>query len=167
MKHCVVLDSCFIIATADPADAYHVDALDIFNKLLRGTVDVTIIIPPIAIYEVIATLIRNGFTHKAVEKKIMYLLRVPKILTLSITETSAFRHSRKLLSPGAPADSLRTVDFMITCIGLDFEAQILTFDRRMLDKIKPIYPKIYYCSSVGDYPDETADFLNELQLLAP
>jgi predicted nucleic acid-binding protein len=167
MRHCVVLDSCFIIATADPADSYHTDAINIFNELLKEEVEVTIVIPPIALYEVIATLIRNGFTHNEVEEKIMYLLRVPKIITLSITETSAFRHSRKLLAEGSSSDNLRTADFMITCIGLDFEAQILTFDRRIWRKIKPIYPQIYYCSSVGDHADETSDFLNELELLAP
>lgn len=167
MKHCVVLDSCFVIATTDPDDAHHGDAINIFNELLKETTDVTIIIPPIALYEVISTLIRKGFTHDEVESKIMYLLRASKIITLSLTETSAFRHAEKLLSSGSPAQKLRTADYMIACVGLDFEAQILTFDRTMRNKLKSLYTQIYYCSSVDGRFDETSDFLNELELLTP
>jgi predicted nucleic acid-binding protein len=167
MKHCVALDSCFLIATTDPDDAHHADALNIFNELLKETTDVTIIVPPIALYETISTLIRNGFTHDEVEKKIMYLLRTSKIITISLTETSAFRHAEKLLSPGSPANSLRNADYMIACVGLDFEAQILTFDRKMRNRIKPAYSHIYYCSSADGKADETSDFLYDLQLLAP
>ncbi len=167
MKHCVVLDSCFVIATADPNDAHHDDAINIFSVLLQPETDVTIIIPPVALYEVISTLVRNGFTHDEVERKIMHLLKTQKIITLSLTETSAFRHAEKLLYEGSPALRLRNADYMIACVGLDFEAQILTFDRTMRNRIKPIYQRVYYCSSVDGRFDETSDFLNDLELLTP
>jgi len=167
MKHCIVLDSCFIIATADPNDAHHLDALDLFNVLLNPKTDVAIIIPPIALYEVISTLIRNGYSHTEVEVKIMNLLKAQKIITLSLTETSAFRHAEKLLYSGSPAMNLRNSDYMIACVGLDFEAQILTFDRTLRNRLKPLYTNIYYCSSVDGRYDETSDFLNELELLTP
>lgn len=166
MRHCVILDSCFLVAIIDETDAFHRDARNIYNKLERSA-NVSIIVPPIAIYEVIASLMRRGFSQDKVEENVLYLLREPRIITLSIAETSAFRHAKTLLSPGSPANSLRTADFMIACIGLDFEAQILTFDWKVWKKVKPIYSKIYYCSEVGGHPDETSDFLNELELLSP
>lgn len=166
MRHCGVTDSSFLVAVVNPDDTYHSDARDIFDQLLAEDLDVTVIVPPIAIYEVISVLARAGFDHGVIEEHIMKLLRIPKIITLSIAELSAFRHARTLLREGDQSGSLRTADFMIACIGLDFEAQILTFDRKVIDKVKSVYSKIYYCSSVGGYPDETSDFLEELKLLS-
>ena len=79
MKHNVVIDSCFLIASIDKRDTFHKDAYYLFNILLKKSVNVKIIISPIVIYEVIATLIRKGLSHRKVEGAIMTLLHIEKI----------------------------------------------------------------------------------------
>src|SRR3989344_2817753 len=167
MKHCVVEDSSFIVATIDKTDPFHKDALYIFKQLLSKTGKIKIIIPPLALYEVIVTLHRKGLSHKKIEQVVMNLLHIKDIIVLSITETSALKHCTRFLNQTNQATALRTADFMITCIGLDFEAQILTFDRKLRDKVKPVYPSTYYCSSVGGFVDETGDFLAEVNSCTP
>jgi predicted nucleic acid-binding protein len=165
MKHNVVIDSCFIIATIDEADAFHEDALYLFKILLNKTNSVKIIISPIVIYEVISNLIRKGLSYKRVEGSIMKLLHIEKIIMLSIAETSAFKHAKNILTKGDQSKSLRTSDFLITCIGIDFDAIILTFDKTAYSKIKTVYKKVYYCSENGNMIDETSDFLNQIGLI--
>lgn len=165
MKHTVILDSCFLIGTLDPTDAFHNDAMYIFNILLAKKVDVRIVIPPLVVYEVITTLIRKGIPFRKVQSSILKLLHVEKIMMLSIAETSAFKHAKKLLTPGSQANSLRTSDFLIICIGIDLDAIILSFDHKALGKIKPVYQRAYYCSSVGNHVEETSDFLHEFGLI--
>ena len=166
MKHCVVLDSCFLIATIDSGDQFNTDAIYVFKNLLSKKSDIKIIIPPIALYEVLAVLVRKGFSHKRAEGAILKLLHLDKVIALSITENNALKHSRNLLTAGNQATALTTADFMIAGIGIDFDAQILTFDRGVIRRVKPIYSKIYYCSSVGGFQDETGDFLADLQNLS-
>ncbi len=166
MKYTVIIDSCFIIATIDESDAFHEDATYIFRILLKKSSNVRIIVPPIALYEVISTLIRKGLNFRKVEGAVMRLLHIENIVMLSITEMSAFKHAKKVLTSGSSANSLRTADFLIICIGIDLDALILTFDKKALSKIKPAYSRIYYCSSVGKNSiDDTADFLHEIGLI--
>jgi predicted nucleic acid-binding protein len=166
MKHCVVEDSSFIVATIDKTDPFHKDALYIFKQILSKTGKVKIIVPPLALYEVIVTLHRKGLAHKKIEEVVMNLRHIKDIIVLSITETSALKHCTRFLNQTNQATALRTADFMITCIGLDFEAQILTFDQKLWARVKPMYSSVYYCSSVGNMQDETGDFLTELNLRA-
>ena len=58
---------------------------------------------------------------------------------------------------------LKTSDFVITSIGLDYDAQILTFDKMMRKRVGKAYPHIYYCSNRSGMKDETEQFLNDLQ----
>lgn len=161
-----MLDSCFLVATIDAGDRFNKDAVYLLRQLLHKKCDIKIIIPPIALYEVLAVLVRKGFSHKKAEGAILRLLHLDKVIALSISENTALKHSRSLLTTGSPTATLRTADFMITGIGLDFEAQILTFDRGLLTRVKSIYSKIYYCSSLGGCRDETGDFLADLQTLS-
>jgi len=165
MKHCVVTDSGFLIAVVDETDTFFKDAIFIFRKILAKKDKVKIVIPPLAMYELIVTLRRKGFTPRKVEGIVSRFLHMKNTMLLSITETSAMKHCSRLMVPGSQANALRTADFMIASVGLDFEAQILTFDRKVLDKIKPIHPSIYYCSGVGGFTDETGDFIAELDKL--
>jgi len=160
-----VLDSSFLIATIDSQDLFNNDAVFVLRKLLSDRTEVKIIVPPIVLYEVLANLVRKGFTHRRAEGAIMRLLHLDKVIVLSITETSALKHSKNLLVAGPQTTSLRTADFMIAGVGLDFEAQILTFDMGIIRRVRPIYSKIYYCSDVGGHRDETGDFLADLQSL--
>lgn len=166
MRHCIVLDSCFLISTINADDQFNKDAVYLLRLLLRKRLNISLIIPPIALYEVLSVLVREGFSHRAAEGAILRLLHLDKVIALSITENTALKHSKNFLSPGHQPTALRTADFMIAGIALDFEAQILTFDRAMIGRVRPIYPKIYYCSSIGGHRDDTGDFLADLESLS-
>lgn len=162
MKHCIIEDASFIVATIDKNDAFHGDAVFIFKKLLENRDKIKIIVPPLGLYEIIVTLRRKGVAHSEIEKKILNLLHIKEIIITSITEASAFKHCKTFLNINSQTSALRCADFLIVSLGMDYEAQILTFDKKMWTKVKPVYNKIYYCSSVGNMRDESNVFLNGL-----
>lgn len=162
MKYCIVEDSSFIVATMDKNDDFHTDAVFIFKKLLEKRNELKIIIPPLGLYEIIVTLSRKGIKHNIIEQKILNLIHIDEIIISSITEASAFKHCKTLLNILSQKDALRTSDFLITSLAKEFEAQIITFDKKAWQKIKPIYSRIYYCSSLNNMKDESKDFLNDL-----
>lgn len=167
MKHCIVEDSSFIVATIDSNDPFHASALFIFRQLLQKRGKIKIIIPPLGLYEVVVTLTRKGVDHSRIEAVVMKLLHIEDVIVSSISEASALKHCRNTLTSNNQTMALRTGDFFITNLGMDFDAQILTFDKKMWTKIKPVYSKIYYCSSIGRMTDETKDFIQELNIAAP
>jgi len=162
MKHCIIEDSSFVVAAMDKNDIFHRDAVFIFKKLLENRDKLKILIPPLGLYEIIVTLSRKGVEHNIIEQKILNLLHINEIIVTSITETSAFKHCKNLLNLSSQQRALRTADFLITSLAIDYEAQILTFDKKAWRKIKPVYNKIYYCSSLGDMKDESQMFLRDL-----
>ena len=163
MKHCIVEDSSFIVATIDKNDALHKDAIFIFKKILENRDKIKIIVPPLGLYEVIVTLSRKGIPHNIIEEKILNLIHIEEIIVTSITEASAFKHCKNALNVLSQKDALRNSDFLITSLAMDYEAQILTFDKTMYTKVKPHYDKIYYCSSLDKTKDNSQRFLNELK----
>ncbi len=166
MRHCVVLDSCFLVGVLDSTDSFHQDSTYLFTILLSTRTRVKIILPAVVLYETIVILTRRGISHRRILGAVTRLIHNSKIIILSLTETSALKHCRRLLSQTSQIDALRTADYMIACIGVDFEAQILTFDKIMRNRVKKVYPSIYYCSSKGGMIDETGNFLAELELQA-
>lgn len=162
MKHCIVEDSSFIVATMDKNDAFHKDAVFIFKKLLEKRDKLKIIIPPLGLYEIIVTLTRKGIKHNIIEQKILNLLHIDEIIVSSITEASAFKHCKTLLNILSQKDALRTSDFLLTSLAKEYEAQIITFDKKAWQKIKPVYNRIYYCSPLDSMKDESKDFLDDL-----
>src|SRR5688572_20558277 len=97
MKHCVVEDSSFVIAAMDKKDPFHKDAVYIFNKLLKKS-NVLIILPPLALYEIIVTLSRKGITHGKIKGVVMKLLHMENVIVNSVTEASALKHCKNLLN---------------------------------------------------------------------
>lgn len=166
MKHCIVEDSSFVVATMDKNDAFHKDAVFVFNHLLKYKDHIKIIIPPLGLFEIIVTLTRKGIRHNIIEKKILELLHIEEVIVASITEASAFKYCKSILNITSQKDALRTADFLIVSLAMDYEAQILTFDRKMWEKTKKVYDEIYYCSSLGRAEDETKDFLEKLQYIS-
>ncbi|MCD6096927.1 PIN domain-containing protein [bacterium] len=162
MKHYIVEDSSFVVAVMDKNDEFHQDAVSVFEKLMEKKDKVKILIPPLGLYEIIVTLSRKGIHHKMIERKIISFLHINEVIVAAITESSAFKHCKSLLNLPSQKHFLRTGDFLIVSLAVDYEAQILTFDKKAWRKVKPIYKKIYYCSSIGKMKNETKDFLNDL-----
>ena len=160
MKHCIVEDSSFLVATMDSSDEFHTDAIFVFRAILEQKNKIKIVFPPLVIYETIVTLRKKGVTHETVESKILALMHIDNVMILSLSELSAFKHSKKLLTSGV---DLRTHDYFIASMAIDYEAQILTFDTKMFQKIKPFYEDIYFCSDkVNGINNCTADFIKNL-----
>lgn len=164
MKHCILQDSSFLVATMDPFDVFHKDAVYIFQKILENRRNVKVIIPSLVFYETIVTLIKKGNVSKdEIEKKLWRFLYHDMVLNVSLIETNAFKVCKRL--EDQDISQLKTQDFIIASIGLEYEAQILTFDMQMRKKVRLIYPSIYYCSNIDlprDLTDETGDFLKDL-----
>lgn len=162
MKHFILLDSNFIIAIINKEDIFHSDAIHIFKELRKLTDYIKIIIPPLGIYEIIVSLKIKGISEEAIKKHIMSLVCLEYVIVTSISEMSAFKHCRSEIIKPSQRYSLRTNDFLIASLAIDYQADILTYDAKVIDKIKPIYRKIYYCSSQGGRDDETKGYLEGL-----
>jgi len=63
MKHCIIEDTSFIVATIDSNDSFHADAVNTFRELISRKSRIKIVIPPLAIYETIIALTRKGVSH--------------------------------------------------------------------------------------------------------
>lgn len=161
MKHCILQDSSFLIATIDTNDCFHKDAVYIFQKILSNKRDVKIIIPSLVFYETIVTLIKKGgMPRELIEKKLWNFLYSNLVLNVAQIETNAFKMCKKLSNFNLTY--LGTQDFIISSIGMDYEAQILTFDQNFRKRVGSIYEKIYYCSQINWPQDETPRFLSDL-----
>ncbi|MBA7490367.1 hypothetical protein ES702_00905 [subsurface metagenome] len=159
MKHCILEDASFVVAVIDINDKFHNDAVYIFKKILKDRKEIKIIIPSIVFFESIITLIKKGIDKNLVEDKLWKFLYILEILNFPIIETSAFKLC-KTLSSGQLVN-LKTSDYMIVNIGIEFDAQILTFDKKMRNRVRKIYPTIYYCSAIDTDEDDTERFLKD------
>lgn len=161
MKHCILQDSSFLIATIDKNDVFHKDAVFIFNKLIKERKNIKLIVPTLVFYETIVTLIKKGgVSRQEIETKLWNFLYSDMIINVSLIETGAFKICKKLKDD--QISSLRTQDFIIISVGLEYDAQILTFDKTMRKKVGSVYEKIYYCSNIDNKVDETPKFLTDL-----
>lgn len=161
MKHCILQDSSFLVATMSQSDDFHRDAVYVFQKIIENKKNVKVVVPSLVFYETIVTLHKKGMAKKAIEDKLWKFLYSDLVINVSQLETNAFKMCKKLTNENLSA--LRTHDFIINSIAIEYEAQILTFDRQVREKIGSFYDKIYYCSSIGqNSTDETLIFLNDL-----
>lgn len=160
MKPCVLQDSSFLYPFLDNKDVFHKDAVRVSKELSKYKRNIKLIIPSIVFFEVFTTLIKKGVPKEIVEKSLWRFLHQDNILTVSVIETMAFRLCNRLKIKSL--SRLKTSDFVITSTGLDYDAYILTFDKRMRQRVGKAYSHIYYCSNRGDMKDETERFLNDL-----
>ena len=158
MKHCVLQDSSFLIATIDTNDDFHKDAVYVFQKLLENRREIKIIIPTLVFFETIITLLKKGVPRERLEKKLWDFLFSDVVLNVSLIETKAFKVCKRLRDK--PLKKLGTQDLIIIDVGLEYDAQILTFDKNMRNRVGEVYDGIYYCSNVGGLEDETPAFLS-------
>lgn len=118
------------------------------------------VVPSLVFYETIVTLIKKGgLEPKVVEKKLWDFLYSDLVLNVAMLETNAFKVCKKLKN--RDLSLLGTQDLIIVNTAMEYEAQILTFDKQMRKRVKEVYPEIYYCSPQGRMEDETADFLKD------
>lgn len=153
----VVLDTSFLVSVIDNTDVHHDDAVFLFNEL-KERKNVKILVPPLVIYEVIVILRRKGVRAKTIENIIMRLVNLSYVSVLSISELTAFKHASHALNEQDKNKALRTHDFMIFCLGAEFDALIITFDVAMHKKCKQVYEHIFFPAERSEegYDDETA-----------
>lgn len=161
MKPCVLQDSSFLVATLDEDDIFHTEASAIVKQLLKHEQDIRLIIPSIVFFEVFTTLIKKDIPKEIIEQSLWRFLLQDNILTVSLLATMVFRFGNQLANK--QLSGLKTSDFIIAHTGLDYDAQILTFDKKMRKRVGKAYPNIYYCSERGNMKDETERFLEDLQ----
>ncbi len=161
-----MIDSNFAVALMDQNDAFHEDAVFVFDEILRYKAFVKFIIPSISLYEIITTLRRKGFDQPVIQERVMKFLGLDEVIVASMGEMVAFRHCGNILNQKDQSKSLRTHDFMIASIAIDYEAQILTFDKIMRNKIKPVYSKIYDCSDGKENDNDVIKFFEDFYLAA-
>jgi len=166
MKAHVVLDTSFIVATIDNSDALHTDAVFLFRELVERNTDIRVLVPPLVMYEIIVTLRRKGLQPKKLEEILMRFVNLPYVSVLSLSLLSDLKHAASLLNSTDPLKALRTQDFLIVCVGEEFEATIVTFDKKLWQRCKPIYTDIYYCSGQGNMKDEWVECLQSIDTKA-
>lgn len=159
MKAFILTDSSFNIALMDRNDPLHKEAVFIFQQFWKVRGKIKIILPPLCIYEIIATLKRKGINQKIIEEKILKLVNLKEVIVCSVSEIEAFKHCQAVPAVSLQEKALRTNDFMIVGIGVDYGAQIITFDRIMWEKTKTFYKDVYYCKDIG----ERKRFLDDLE----
>ena len=77
------------------------------------------------------------------KQKLWDYLYNEEVLNITILETAAFRLSKQLIKTNL---QLKTSDAIIAMTGIEFEAQILTFDKGMHTALQKIsYKNIYLC----------------------
>lgn len=156
MKHTILQDSSFVIAYLNEQDALHKDAIEITSKLLKHKDKFKILIPSIVFFETIIKLIQRGIKPEYARKYLWNYLFEDEVLNFSLLETAAFRMSKQLVKSKI---ELRTSDAIIALVGMEFESQILTFDKDMAERLQGIdYSQSYYCIK----ETERSRFFNDL-----
>ena len=159
MGKTVLLDTNFIVGLFNSADRLHENSSFIFKLLWKERSRIIMIIPPLCIYEVIVVLRRAGVDINTIQQKIMKLLMIDNMIVHTVNELSALRQSNGLLV----GTTVKTNDFIIASTGMDYSALIITFDKGLRDRLKPLYEDVYYCTRAsGAATNEMAPFLSKL-----
>lgn len=162
-KSFIVEDSSFVISVIDRNDTFHKDALFIYQELKKYHDDILILIPSIVFFESVITLVKKGVDRGKVENSLWKFLHIKNVRNIGLVETTAFRFCRNMQNKRG-FTKLRTNDFLIASVAMDYSAQIITFDVKMRNRLKKSYDPIYCCATIGSQQDETNDFLDELRL---
>lgn len=155
----IIEDTSFIVAVLDSNDIFFEDAwkvVEVFSPYLEK---IKIIIPSIMILETAITLLKKGIPKSRVEEKLWKLLHRKEIMVVDVPSNLFI----KLPLYSSYLKSLKTYDLVLATLGIEYNALILTFDKKIREKVKNIYPFIYFCSSEGNMKNEIQLFSNELQ----
>ena len=162
MRHYIIEDSSFVVGLLDKNDKFHPDAREIFKIILNKQQYLKAILPSVVIYETITALLRKGYPYTQVERKIWNLLHIDELIVVNLPVENAFRVGKRLPNNFGIEYKITTLDWLIVGCGIDFEGQILTFDYKLVKRVKKIYPYIYYCSGLDKHENETSAFLQDL-----
>lgn len=149
MKSYILEDTSFIIAELDTQDGFHEKAIALATTVLINPSvlpKIGIILPSIVLLETTAVLLRRGVSPKDVETKLWGLLHLPHILPISVPETLFI----KFIDLPPSFRELKTADLTLTALAVEYDAQILTFDHKLKNKIHPSYHYIYDCASKNE-----------------
>lgn len=136
MKHFILEDASFVVALIDKDDNFHEKSWKIFNNFVKIKQYIRILIPSLAFFESFAVLTRKGIPYKDINEVMWRLLHREEVFNVSLIEIMAFRMCRKycdILQDDSIKDGqganifIKSTDFFISCTGIDYEAQILTF----------------------------------------
>lgn len=156
MRHTILQDSSFVIASINIDDIFYKEAIEISSELLKRKNKIRIVIPAIVFFETMFKLIQRGVKPEFVQHYLWKYLYEDEVLNVSLLETAAFRMSKKLAFSKI---HLKTSDAIIALTGMEFESQILTFDNQMHKTLQAIdYKESYLCSKKS----ERKRFLKEL-----
>ncbi len=144
----VVLDSNFIISYFDSKDANHEKAESLWKDLAKDFFFDKIYVSSISLYEVIIILTQNGFSEE--EIKDIYFQIGTLFRAITFSDISCFRHIRNFVNnySDSARQILRTNDFIISSLAIDFDAKLVTFDTKMIKKIEEFYPNLIYKPNV-------------------
>ncbi len=142
----VVLDSNFIISYFDSKDANHEKAESLWKDLAKDFFFDKIYVSSISLYEVIIILTQNGFSEE--EIKDIYFQIGTLFRAITFSDISCFRHARNFAAEVNSGSVLRTNDFIISSLAIDFDAKLVTFDTKMIKKIEEFYPNLIYKPNV-------------------
>jgi len=148
MKHLILQDASFVVAFHNSKDKFYEQAVEIIDALKERKDNFKVIIPSIVFFEVITKLIQRGVDPAVVRQKLWNYLYDEEVLNLTILETAAFRLSKQIVDNSI---ELKTSDAIIAMTGIEFEAQILTFDKGLHSALRKInYADIYLCNKDAD-----------------
>lgn len=145
----IVEDSSFVVALLHKKDPNHNKALLIFQSFIyKFTGKIKILIPSIVFFETLFTLLRLGTERKELEIKLWRLLQTRDVINVNPPETSMLRyatHMENLIESLPPREEApkSTADAIVVATAVDFDAMLLTFDKKMCEFYFKTYKDIY------------------------
>jgi len=161
----IIEDSSFVVSVFDPQDEFHNDGVQVLNYLKAiitystnsTKIDkngIKIILPSLVLFETATTLLKKGIKVEEIEEKIWKLSHLTEI---SIIEIPSLFFTRICTSP-EKIKPFKTSDLLICLTAIEYNGLILTFDKKMWQRVKEFYPYIYFCKK----QEELKKFINEL-----
>lgn len=136
----IIEDTSFIVAVLDSNDIFFEDAWKVAEVFSPYLEKIKIIIPSIMILETATTLLKKAIPKSRVEEKLWKLLHRKEIMVVDVPSNLFI----KLPLYSSYLKSLKTYDLVLATLGIEYNALILTFDKKIREKVKNIYPFIYF-----------------------
>ena len=143
MENSFILDSNVIVSFFDQNDTKHQEAVTVMDSI-AGHKNSNIFMAKVSLYEVIFSLSKIGYSSGEIKDIFFYIGAKYKIVDLS--EVACFRHLDGLFGTNEKIsrEILRTNDFIISSIAIDFNAKLVTFDEKMKQKIRKVHPNLIF-----------------------
>lgn len=132
----IVEDTNFLISLLKSKDIFHDDAVSTLNIL--SSEDITYIYPTVVLQEAIFVLLRNGYSTNIIRKRIHDISMLPKIIIQSTDGISMLRYASRYYKSISVSEDINSIsitgtnDFNIACVALDYQAPIISNDKRLI-----------------------------------